>query len=74
VSNSNNDQSPGVKLGFIFGFIFAVALSQLPFSDMKKAQDAVNECQLHLSRDQYCKIVAVPENNTANAAVSSNRP
>lgn len=70
MSNSN-DQSAGVKFGFILGVATILVVSQLPFSDLSKAQKALAECQKALPRNQRCVIVAVPENNEP---IASNSP
>jgi hypothetical protein len=41
-------------------FVFAGALSMIPTSLVKQANEAVHECEKSLPRDQHCKIVALP--------------
>lgn len=45
---------------FVGMFVFAGALSMIPTSLVKQANDAVHECEKSLPRDQNCKIVALP--------------
>lgn len=41
-------------------FIFAGALSMIPNSLVKQANEAIKECEKSLPRDQNCKIIALP--------------
>ncbi len=46
-------------IGLIFGFILGfVICSWIFYGDINKQ---LKECQRSLPRDQYCKIIAVPE-------------
>lgn len=69
MSNSNNDQRPGVAVGFILGFALCIAVFNLPWTDNYKAQTAVQECEKTIPRNQHCVIIAIPENEP----VASNR-
>mgnify|MGYP003348100252 CR=1 FL=1 len=44
---------------FVGMFVFAGALSMIPTSLVKQANDAVQECEKSLPRDQHCKVVAL---------------
>jgi hypothetical protein len=45
--------------GFTLGFLFAIILNCLPFSDRSKAIKAINECEKNLPRNQHCILTAI---------------
>lgn len=46
---------------FFCGLIVASLLNTMPFADAEKARRAIKECERTLPRDQYCKVIGVPE-------------
>jgi hypothetical protein len=47
----------GCVAGIVF---FMVLLATLPGSLVRQANEAVQECEKSLPRDQHCKIIALP--------------
>ena len=59
----NNDSE---IVSFIFGMFFGVlililALTFIPGSVTKQGKTVLEECEKSLPRDQYCTIIAIPE-------------
>lgn len=43
------------------GFLMCAILNTMPFADAEKYRRAKHECEKPLPRDQYCKVIGVPE-------------
>jgi len=46
---------------FFMGIIFCILINSLSSSLLEKAKTAIENCEMHLPRDQHCKLIAVPE-------------
>ena len=47
---------------FGLGFLLAIAILQLPFTDASKYRAAIRECEKTLPRDMHCKVVGIVDN------------
>ncbi len=46
--------------GICIGFMVAILLNALPFSDAAQYKKAIKECQKELPKHQTCKVIGVP--------------
>ena len=55
----NNEVSEGIVM-FVIGILVALGVIAFVPGTFKDAKQALDNCEVSLSRDQYCKVIAVP--------------